>query len=140
MYYIPLTTPLHYNRTPPTKDQEPACPTEVLFIALDDLPGVAPQLYTPQPGQVFMAEDISQGEVWKVKALSGDVAGEIVWVQRNCLEEYSAPINLRPLKKTYRVLNTLSGYVDCVCWTGTDQSEWLDLCPDWSVGQMPDIN
>ncbi len=108
---IPTPTPNIPHRSPGSKPPGETSHTEVLFIALENIPGVAPQLYTPQPGQVFMVEDVSQMEVWKVKALSGEVAGQSVWVQRNCLEEYSAPISLRPLKKEYRVLNTLSGYV-----------------------------
>lgn len=81
---------------------------EILFITLEDPPGVAQQLYSPQPGQVFLAEDVTQVEVWKVKALTGDIAGVSVWVQRNCLEEYSAPISLRTLKKEYTILQSLS--------------------------------
>ena len=87
---------------------KPPSHQEVLFITISDLPAVAPQLYTPQPGQVFVAEDVSQVEVWKVKALSGDISGMSVWVQRNCLEEYSAPISLNLWKKEYNVLNSLS--------------------------------
>ena len=99
------TCPPHRSPSPKPHTEKPH---DVLYIALDDLPGIAPQLHTPQPGQVFLAEDVSQLEVWKMKALSGDMAGTSVWVQRNCLEEYSAPISLRPLKKEYRVLQSLS--------------------------------
>ena len=80
----------------------------MLFITVPDLPAVAKQLYVPQQGQVFLAEDVSQVEVWKVRALSGDIAGMSVWVQRNCLEEYCAPISLRPMRKEFQILHSLS--------------------------------
>ena len=101
--------------TPPPRSPDSKHPHDapishdhVLFITVGQPPDVAPQLYQPQPGQVFMAEDVSQVEVWKVRALSGDMAGESVWVQRNCLEEYSAPMSLRGWKKEYQVLQSLS--------------------------------
>ena len=83
-------------------------PNEILFIAREDPPDVAEQVYTPQLGQVFSVEDISHVDVWKAKILSGKSAGESVWVQKNSLEEYSASINVRPLKKVYQILNNLS--------------------------------
>lgn len=64
---------------------------EILFITLEDPPGVAQQLYSPQPGQVFLAEDVTQVEVWKVKALTGDIA----WRQRLGTEKLPRGI-LRP--------------------------------------------
>ena len=80
---------------------------EVLYIAIEDPPAVADQVYTPIPGQVFLVEDVSQVEVWKVKVLSGPGAGRNEWVQRNCLEEYCAPISTRPLKKDFHLLQRL---------------------------------
>ena len=44
-------------------------------------------------------------------ALSGDNAGESVWVQRNTLEEYAAPVILLGLKKCFTVVNYLSRLV-----------------------------
>ena len=95
-------------RSPGSKPSSPSLSRETLFIAREDLPAIAEQVYRPQPCQVFQAEDCSNGDVWKMKALSGDNAGTSVWVQRNCLEEYSAPISLRPLKKNYQILNRMS--------------------------------
>ena len=98
------------NRSPcSTKAQNsPVSNKDILYIATEDPPAVAKPLYVPQQGQVFLAEDVSQVEVWKVKVLSGDNAGESVWVQRSCMEQYSAPISLKTWKKEYSVLNSLS--------------------------------
>ena len=72
---------------------------------------MAEQLYKAPPGQVFLPEDTSKVDVWKVLAVSGVNAGESVWVQRNTLEEYSVPVTLLSLKKCFSVVNYLSRFV-----------------------------
>ena len=72
---------------------------------------MAGQLYKAPPGQVFSPEDTSKVDVWKVMAISGENAGESVWVQRNSLEEYSVSISLLSLKKSFSVVNYLSRLV-----------------------------
>ena len=78
---------------------------------MEHQPPVAEQLYRAPPGQVFLPEDISNVDVWKVIAVSGENAGESVWVQRNTLEEYSASVSLLSLKKCFSVVNYLSRLV-----------------------------
>jgi hypothetical protein len=84
---------------------------DIYYIAVENQPPVAEQLYKAPPGQVFSTEDTSKVDVWKMLALSGENAGESVWVQRNTLEEYSASVMLLSLKKCFTVVNYLSRLV-----------------------------
>lgn len=84
---------------------------DIYYIAVENQPPVAEQLYKAPPGQVFSAEDTSKVDVWKMVALSGENAGESVWVQRTTLEEYSASIMLLSLKKCFTVVNYLNRLV-----------------------------
>ena len=84
---------------------------DIYYIAVENQPPVAEQLYKAPPGQVFSTEDTSKVDVWKMVALSGENAGESVWVQRNTLEEYSASVMLLSLKKCFTVVNYLSRLV-----------------------------
>lgn len=89
----------------------PSSPDDIYYIAVENQPPVADQLYKAPSGQVFSTEDTSKRDVWKMMALSGDNAGESVWVQRNTLEEYAAPVILLGLKKCFTVVNYLSRLV-----------------------------
>ena len=89
-----------HNSTQPSSD-------EIYYIAVENQPPVAEQLYRAPPGQVFLPEDTSKVDVWKVQAASGENAGESVWVQRNTLEEYSASVMMLSLKKCFSVVNYL---------------------------------
>lgn len=88
-----------------------APPDKIYYIAVENQPPVAEQLYKAPPGQVFSPEDTSKVDVWKMLALSGENAGESVWVQRNTLEEYAASVMLLSLKKCFTVVNYLNRLV-----------------------------
>jgi len=79
-----------------------------LYVTVEELPEMADQVYHPLPGQVFLVEEVGHVEVWKVKVLSGSNAGTSLWVQRNCLEEYSAPISYNSTKKELKMLQKMS--------------------------------
>lgn len=85
-------------------------PDDLFYVAVEHQPPVADQLYKAPPGQVFLPEDTSKVDVWKVVAVSGENAGESVWMQRNTLEEYSASVLTMSLKKSFSVVNFLSRY------------------------------
>ena len=89
-------------------------PEDIYYIAVENQPPVAEQLYKAPPGQVFLPEDTSKVDVWKVVAVSGENAGESVWVQRNTLEEYSASVSLLGLKKCFSVVNYLNRLVTVI--------------------------
>ncbi len=57
--------------------------------------------------QVFLPLDVSRGDVWRVRVMSGSNAGEEVWLQRNMIEEYTAPIIYKPIKKVYSFISDL---------------------------------
>ena len=97
---------------PPTNNM--STPEDIYYIAVENQPPVAEQLYKAPPGQVFLPEDTSKVDVWKVVAVSGENAGESVWVQRNTLEEYSASVSLLGLKKCFSVVNYLNRLVTVI--------------------------
>ncbi|XP_064404657.1 kalirin-like [Halichondria panicea] len=82
-------------------------PEETYYIAVETQPAVAEQVYKSHPGQVFLPLDVSRGDVWRVRVMSGSNAGEEVWLQRNMIEEYTAPIIYKPIKKVYSFISDL---------------------------------
>ena len=111
--YCSHRSPGAQARVPRSPSPSPSIPDDddIYYIAVENQPPVAEQLYKAPPGQVFSTEDTSKVDVWKMLALSGENAGESVWVQRNTLEEYSASVMLLSLKKCFTVVNFLSRLV-----------------------------
>ena len=62
-----------------------------------------------------MAEDCSQGDVWKVLLCSGENAHTTEWVQKNCLEEYLAPTTTLPYSRVYSMKKDLGRCVGEIC-------------------------
>ena len=99
-----LKSPRSKSPMPFTSDSPPTS----LYIAVSKLPPMSEQVYTPLPGQVFFVEDVSRGEVWRVKVLTGNNAGSSEWVQKNCLEEYCTHISTHSIRKEVHVIHKLS--------------------------------
>ena len=116
--YMSMMYLISIHRSPGAQARVPRCHSpsapdddDIYYIAVENQPPVAEQLYKAPPGQVFSTEDTSKVDVWKMVALSGENAGESVWVQRTTLEEYSASVMLLSLKKCFTVVNYLNRLV-----------------------------
>ena len=103
-----LLSPLFRSPGATLKFSRPLSPEQVYYIAIENQPAIAEQLYAPPSGQVFLAEDTSRGDVWNAVVLSGDNVGDSVLVQRNTIEEYCASVAVEPMKKLYNVVNHIS--------------------------------
>lgn len=78
-----------------------------VWIGRVNQPHVVEQCYKMVPGQVFLTCDTSLVDMWRVRVMSGEDAGRVVLVQKNCLEEYRAQLDLLSPSAAYKVKRDL---------------------------------